>query len=169
MEQSSGDVIDQILGDARTERVIGLRNRKPELVEQMQAYYSAIFAPSPDSAAELSQADRMVAAIRTASHTGSASVVDWYGARAREAGVTEEQIDRARDVATSWPSGDRLGPVMRHIDLVTARPVDSSRADIQALLDTGLSPAGVVVLSQVVAYVSYQLRLIAVFRALGES
>lgn len=169
MEQPSSDVIDQILGDARTGRVISLRNRKPELGKQMQTYYSALFAPSPDSAAELSQVDRLVTAIRTASHTGSTSVIEWYAARAHEAGVTQDQVDRAKDVATEWPLGDRLGPAMRHVDLVSVRPIDSRKADIQALLDAGLSPAGIVVLSQVVAYVSYQLRLIAVFRALGES
>ncbi len=36
-----------------------------------------------------------------------------------------------------------------------------------ALSDAGLSPQGIAALSQVVAYVSYQLRLIATLRALG--
>jgi uncharacterized protein YciW len=61
-----------------------------------------------------------------------------------------------------------MGAIMRHVDLIVTRPVDSSRADIEALANAGLSPTAIVALSQVVAYVSYQLRLIAAFRALGE-
>ncbi len=169
MSAQAVDVIDEILGENNTDRVVMLRSQKPELASQRQAYYDAVFEPAPDSAEAFSVADRFLVAVRTASHTGSAAVVDWYSGRARESGVEGPAIDRARNVAEPWPDEDRLGPVMRHVDLITARPVESSKRDIDALLESGLTPGAVVVLSQVVAYVSYQLRLIAALRALGES
>lgn len=166
---TSIDVVDEILGDARTDRVIALRAQKPELAEQMQSYYDAVFCPNADSADAFSPEDRLLVAIRAASTTGSTAVADWYVDQAQRAGVSMNDLERAKRVEEPWPGEDRLGSVMRHVDLVTRRPVESSRADIDALLAAGFSPAGIVVISQVIAYVSYQLRLVAAFRALGTS
>ncbi|MCA9859363.1 MAG: hypothetical protein KC438_06545 [Thermomicrobiales bacterium] len=162
------DVIDSILAGRRTDRIAELRSEKPLLATQMQDYYDSIFSPAADSAAEVSIGDRFLIAIRTASHTGSTAVSDWYAAAAKESGVSAEEIAWARDVGTPWHGQDRRAPMMRHVDLITSRPVDSSKDDIDALLTAGLSPAGIVIASQVVAYVSYQLRLIAALRAMGE-
>ena len=49
-----------------------------------------------------------------------------------------------------------------------ARPAAVRPADLRALKDAGYSPAGILSLSQTIAFVSYQLRLIAGLRALGE-
>ncbi|TXG81126.1 MAG: hypothetical protein E6R14_08125 [Thermomicrobiales bacterium] len=163
------DVIDAILGDEYSERVLALRAQKPELGTQMQTYYDALFRPSEGSSMAFPLADRLLIAIRTASHTGSTSVVDWYSACAARSGVASGYIQAAKNVDSVWPSGDRLFAAMRHVDLITSRPAESTKADIDALLADGLTPQGIVVLSQVVAYVSYQLRLIAVLRALGAS
>ncbi|MEA2524788.1 MAG: hypothetical protein QOF73_2015, partial [Thermomicrobiales bacterium] len=62
-----------------------------------------------------------------------------------------------------------LGAAMRHADLLTTRPSAAEAAHLQTLKEAGYSPAGVMSLSQVIAFVSYQLRLIAGLRALGEA
>jgi uncharacterized protein YciW len=162
------DVIDRILGPEAAAAVAPLREQKPELATQMQDYYDAVFDPAEDSAAALSKDERWLIAVRTASHTGSSAVVDWYSTEALESGVDASAIATANNVATPWSDEPRMGAIMRHVDLIVTRPVDSSRADIEALANAGLSPTAIVALSQVVAYVSYQLRLIAAFRALGE-
>lgn len=168
MSQESLHVIDEILGVARNDRVRALRAAKPDLAEQMQHYYDALFDPAPDSAAAFAPADRYLVAIRTASHTGSAPVVAWYRSQAIATGVAQDGIDQARNILEPWPIDDRLAPAMRHVDLIATHPVDSGKEDIDLLLAAGITPASIVVLSQVVAYVSYQLRLIATLRALGE-
>jgi uncharacterized protein YciW len=165
---TTGDTIDAILGPRAAAAVAPLRTVKPELAAQMQDYYRAVFDPSAESGAQLSPEVRWLIAIRTASHTGSASVVDWYAARATEAGIEPGMISDAQDVENAWKSDPRTNAIMRHVDLIVTRPVESTRTDIEALSSAGVSPPAIVALSQVVAYVSYQLRLIAVFRALGE-
>lgn len=162
------DVIDSILGPQASAAVAPLREEKPELAAQMQDYYDAVFAPAADSEAALSTTERWLIAIRTASQTNSSAVVDWYSAEAIRSGVDAAAIEKAADASKPWAGEPRMAAMMRHVDLIVTHPVDSSRADIEALSDAGLSPAGIVALSQVVAYVSYQLRLVAAFRALGE-
>jgi uncharacterized protein YciW len=51
---------------------------------------------------------------------------------------------------------------------VTATPSRADAAHLRALKDAGYSPAGILSLAQTIAFVSYQLRLIAGLRALGE-
>jgi uncharacterized protein YciW len=53
--------------------------------------------------------------------------------------------------------------------LVTTRPAAAEASHLEALKDIGYSPAGILSLSQTIAFVSYQLRLIAGLRALGEA
>lgn len=161
------DVIDAILGPESATAVAPLRTAKPELSAQLQDYYDAVFGAAADSARQLSPAERWLIAIRTASHTSSTSVVDWYAAQARNAGVSDASIEQAKNSSDAWKGDPRIAAIMRHVDLIVTHPVDSTRADMEALLDAGLTPGGIVALSQVVAYVSYQLRLVATLRALG--
>lgn len=162
------DVIDTLLGPESAAAVAELRNQKPELAMQMQDYHDAVFEPALDSAEALSPSERWLIAVRTAAHTESDTVVDWYAEQARGSRVDGADIARAKDVATPWNGDQRIGAIMKHVDLIVTHPVDSSRADIEALANAGLTPAGIVALSQAVAYVSYQLRLVAALRALGE-
>jgi len=164
---SQADVIDAVLGPEAAAAVEPLRAQKAELAAQMQDYYDAVFLPGPESTLALSPSERWLIAIRTASHTGSTSLVDWYVSRATDSGTSEALIAKAQDVSSPWNGDPRTTAIMRQVDLIVTRPVESSKADISALSDAGLSPQGIVALSQVVAYVSYQLRLIATLRALG--
>ncbi len=165
---STRDAIDAILGDAGP-RVAVLRRQKPEIADQLQAYYRAVFEPDADSAAALSLADRCIIAVRVASHTGSRAVADWYADLATSAGAEATEIARARDVSDRWADSTPLAAAIRHADMLTTRPASAQRGDLQALKAAGFTPAGIMSLSQVVAFVSYQLRLIAGLRAIGDA
>lgn len=166
---ATGDVIDRIIGGDPEGRIAALRNRKPELIEELQDYYRSIFEPSSESAAAFSLGDRALVAVRVASHTGSGAVADWYAGVAADAGVPPDLIARARDVGSAWDDGMTLGAAIGRADLVTLRPADTEASDIRLLKDAGLTPAGILSLSQTIAFVAYQLRLIAGLRALGDA
>lgn len=163
---STVDAINAILG-ADGRRVDALRRRKPELADQLQAYYRAVFEPDADAAAALSLADRGLVAVRVASHTGSGAAADWYAGIAAAAGADAEAISGARDVSRPWTEPTRIAAAIRHADMLATRPVAAQPSHIAALKEAGFSPAGIMSLSQVVAFVSYQVRLIAGLRALG--
>ncbi len=163
------DVINAILDVSDTGKIAHLRAQKPNLAEELQDYYRALFEPDAASAEAFPLVDRYLIAIRVASHTRSEAVAGWYARRAIEAGATDDALSRVRDVATPWTDRTRLGAAVRRADLVTTRPAATEAAHIQELKEAGFTPAGILSLSQVIAFVSYQVRLIAGLRALGEA
>jgi uncharacterized protein YciW len=65
-------------------------------------------------------------------------------------------------------AGDaRLAAILRHVDMVTRTPRQATRADIEALKAAGVEEADIVRLSELVAFVSYQARVIAGLRLPG--
>ena len=65
--------------------------------------------------------------------------------------------------------GVKLAAALEHAHLLVFRPRDASPADMQALLDAGWSSTAIVVLSQLVAFLSFQVRSVAGLRVLGAS
>jgi len=161
------DVVNAILGVDDTSDLAKLRNQKPVLAEQLQDYYRAIFEPEERSAASIPVLDRFLVALRVASHTRSTAVVAWYVDLARQSGATEETVVRVRDADAFWEDASPLGAALRHADLLTLHPVDARKSALDVLNEVGFTPAGIVSLSQTIAYVSYQVRLVAGLRAIG--
>jgi len=70
----------------------------------------------------------------------------------------------------SFDGGDdaRLRAIIRHTDLVTVDPKDATGNDIAALKSAGVSEADIVRLSELIAFVSYQIRVVAGLRPMRE-
>jgi CMD domain protein len=65
--------------------------------------------------------------------------------------------------------GARLVAALEHAHLLVFRPRDAASADMKVLPDAGWSNTGIVTLSQLVAFLSFQLRVVAGLRVLGAS
>ncbi len=63
----------------------------------------------------------------------------------------------------------RLRAILRHTDLVTVDPKEAAGGDISALKSAGIAEADIVRLSQLIAFVSYQIRLVAGLRLMAEA
>ena len=63
--------------------------------------------------------------------------------------------------------GARLSAALAHAHLLVFHPRDAQAAHLQALLDAGWSPTDIVTLSQLVAFLSFQIRVVAGLRALN--
>lgn len=73
------------------------------------------------------------------------------------------QVDAAlRDVL-----GTKLAAALEHAHLLVFHPRDASQAALQALLDAGWSTTDVVTLSQLVAFLSFQIRVVVGLRTLS--
>jgi uncharacterized protein YciW len=106
----------------------------------------AVIAPAEPGG--LSHAERRAIAGRIADRNGNADLATYYAAEA-------------------IPSDGRWTAILRHVDLVTERPKDATQADIAALRAAGIAEADIVRLSQLVAFVNYQVRVIAGLRLIG--
>lgn len=167
MAHDSGDAINEILGADAAAAVAHLRDSNPVLRAELQTYDAALFRPEPESEAAFSLSERCTVAVRIAAHTNSRAVMDWYGDRAREAGADHATLTRATDLTDPWSDQTRLGAAIRHADIVTTAPATTGPEHLAALKAAGFSPAGTLSLAQTIAYVNYQLRLVAGFRALA--
>ncbi|MBK3660145.1 CMD domain protein [Bradyrhizobium diazoefficiens] len=63
--------------------------------------------------------------------------------------------------------GTRLAAALEHAHLLVFRPRDAASADMKALLAAGWSNTGIVTLSQLVAFLSFQARVVSGLRALA--
>jgi CMD domain protein len=190
------DVIDALIGVAPGSRIDLLRRQRPETREQSQASYDALFTPVDDS--EVSVIERRLVAAFATRLAADEATAEFYSAQAREAdaalaavvhreanaasttgpfghyaesGLQTENTDgvryRAGD-ATRAELGPRLTSALEHAHLLVFRPREADGDAIQALLDGGWSTDGIVTLSQLVAFLSFQQRVVSGLRVLSE-
>ncbi|WP_454902776.1 CMD domain protein [Variovorax gossypii] len=64
--------------------------------------------------------------------------------------------------------GERLSAALAHAHLLVFHPRDASAAALQALLDAGWTSTGIVTLSQLVAFLAFQIRVVTGLQALAQ-
>lgn len=158
----SGDVTDTLAGIAANSPLGDLRRQRPDVVKHTQGSDDAIFAPTDDGG--LTRAERAAAALRAATLLRDGPLEAHYRGRLTAldpdgtlAGTVE---GRAEITEVRWDA------ILAHVDLVTRGPGSAERQDIDNLLVAGLSSHAVVSLSQLIAYVNFQARVLAGLRAL---
>jgi CMD domain protein len=182
------DVIDRLVGIAPGDPLDTLRDQRPNARSNAQASFDALF--STDELAEVSRLERLVLGYWTVALSQSPTAAFYRDLLAAEDENTATALDSALSGAvTSGPYGDypegplsvenvagliwqpdaaltaavgpRLAAALAHTHLLVYRPRDSSADGLQALLDAGWSTTGIVTLSQLVAFLSFQLRVVA--------
>jgi len=146
------DVVDTLAGLADDSAVAALRRQRPDVVKHLQGSDDAIFAPAHHGG--LTRPEREAAAMRVASLLRDSVLEEHYHRRLVALGEMHP-LNRARGEC-----------ILAHVDRVTLDPADAMKADIDALLAAGLTPHAVVSLSQLIAYVNFQSRLLAGLRML---
>jgi CMD domain protein len=187
------DVIADLAGIEPGSPLAAIRERRLQARENAQASYAALFEPADTSA--MSLAERLAVATFVASLHRQAETRDFYAAKLLEAdaGLARAVAAEAAHGATHGPYGaypkgplsteDKAGPhyipadagalgprlaaAFVHVHLLVFRPRDSNAAALQALLDAGWSTDGVVTLSQLVAFLAFQIRSVAGLRILA--
>ncbi|NQX26645.1 CMD domain protein [Microbacteriaceae bacterium VKM Ac-2854] len=118
----------------------------------LSAHYEAVFAEHESRPAVIEALHAVAAAGITSGP---------YGVY-REAGLAAESVpglrfsvpDDARAVL-----GDELAALIEHVHLLVYRPREASADALQALLDEGWTSTDLVIVSQLVAFLSFQIRL----------
>ena len=150
------DVIDTLAGLTPAEST-ELRGHRPDVVSSAQASYEALLPATLDAdpVAGLTLDERGLIALRSAIVEQSESAIAHYSDRTSLV-----------DLATDGPNGPlglgasrRLRAILRHTDLLVLRPASSTAGDLVALKAAGLDEAEIVVLSQIVSFVSFQVRV----------
>jgi uncharacterized protein YciW len=152
MSDGNPDVMDMLAGLADNSPLAALRRQRPEVVKHLQASDDAIFAPAHHGG--LTRPEREACGMRVASLLRDSVLEQHYHRRLVAFGQMHPL------------NGSRGKCILAHVDRVTLDPADATKADIDALLAAGLTPHAVVSLSQLIAYVNFQSRVLAGLRML---
>jgi CMD domain protein len=156
------DVTDSLAGLAAGSPLAALRRQRPDVVKHMQGSDQAIFAPTDDGG--LTRAERAAAALRVATLLRDGALEAHYRARLAlldPAGTLAKTVEGMAEITEI-----RWDAILAHVDLVTRGPGSAERRDIDNLLAAALSSHAVVSLSQLIAYVNFQARVLAGLRML---
>ena len=190
------DIIDQLTGIAPGSPIDGIRARRPEARANAQASYLALFHPSgtdslsgPERFAVATFVAGLHGQARAKAHYAG-ELISAGGAELAEAVEAETAAGAAAGPYGTYPPGPlsaedesgvhyrvsgagraklggRLAAALDHAHLLVFRPRDASPEALQALLDAGLDTTEVVTLSQLVAFLTFQLRVVAGLEALA--
>lgn len=158
------DMINDLAGIAEGSLLAELRRQRPEAAQFAQGSYAALLEPSDP--AGLSRIERELAALRTAALTGSAALVAHHQARLRQLGASENVVELDKHGAEALTP--RQAAIVHHVELLTLTPRQASQAAVDDLRASGLSARDIVTLAQLVAFVTFQARVITGLRLLGE-
>src|SRR3954469_6814828 len=165
-ETAVKDVINYLAGVDEDSSVAELRRQKLDLVQFAQGSYDALL--EPENPETVSLFERHAIAYSVGILTKIDSVATWHRQRLESLGTSPETIEAIVD----FPDGDKLDPrtkaLLVHTDRVTATPGTAEPEHIQQLKAAGLTPKAIVTIGQLLGFLGYQVRAIAVARAFAE-
>ncbi|WP_292835046.1 CMD domain protein [Microbacterium sp.] len=190
---AAADIIDLLAGIRPGDALDALRHQRPQARENAQRSFQALLEPA--DAGSFPLAERYAIAAFVAHVHGFAAASDFYGdllgdeapelvaavaAAARSGaatgpyGVYREPELRAESTAgPHWTAeaglGSRLAAGLTHAHLLVFRPRESSPEALQKLADAGWSADDVVSVSQLVGFLSFQLRAAWALRILSRT
>jgi uncharacterized protein YciW len=131
---------------------------RTDIMNLSQASYDAIIRPREPGG--LSHAERAALAARMAHQNADEALAEHYMTKLREACV-DPKLNEPIAPEDIENYGRRLNAIVRHMDLLTREPKKATRADITALKEADISESDIVRLSELAAFVNYQVRVIA--------
>jgi CMD domain protein len=189
------DVIDLLAGLAPDSPLAMIRDRKPVTRQQAQASYRALFEPEHPGdvtaqecfavatfVAGLHRQDEVAAfyaagLARTAppeafvealsAEIARGHAVGPYGTYPKGPLSVEDVPGPIYHVADRAAPGPRMTAALAHVHMLVFHPRDANAASLQMLLDAGWSNTGIVTLSQLVAFLAFQIRAVAGLRVLA--
>ncbi|MDQ1593701.1 MAG: hypothetical protein QOH40_257 [Arthrobacter pascens] len=197
MTITAHDAVDTILGASPGSPLDQLRRRRPVTRENTQASYLALFQPDGSGDVDRTERfavavfvaalhgnseatafyerglkeagadDSLHAAVLDAAASGAA--LGPYGDY-RESGLKNESRPGLRwsvPPAIGAGLGPRLSAALEQAHLLVFRPRESSPRALTSLVQAGWSTTGIVTLSQLVAFLAYQLRIVSGLRLLA--
>jgi uncharacterized protein YciW len=156
------DVIDAAVPLAPDQATWALRRQRDKVVSATQGSYDAMFSSAVEG---LSVTERLLVALHACRVSKADSLAAHYRDRLAAEGadsVVTATVDSGKPVADA-----RLRAVLAFTGKLIERPIEGDKAAVQSLADSGLSTPAIVAMSQLIAFLSYQIRVAAGLKALA--
>ena len=156
MEDIFDTVVVRAAGISAGHPLAGVLSGRGGIIELTEKSHNAALKPEPSGG--LTHSERAALACRVARLNLDGELASHY-----------ESMVEAGDASIAYPSFDgaddaRLKAIIGHTDLVTRSPKDAAAGDIAALKAAGILEQDIVRLAELIAFVNYQVRLVAGLR-----
>ena len=161
------DLVDSLVPLAATSPVWAVRQQRDKVVAATQGSYNAIFDATLSGP---SLAERLLAALHIVRLAGSTALQTHYSDALRALPALTATQQAALDGASleSLAADARLQAILRFTQTLAEHPVEGDQAALLKLPAAGLATPEVVALAQLIAFVAYQLRVVAGLQAIAE-
>lgn len=161
-QKNSLDVIDHLAGEGDGGQIAALRSLRPQARENAQRSYEALLEPADPGSVPLRE--RYAVAAYVARLHGPGPAAELYLENLRD-----EDPALADLIAAEEGTGERhLDAGLAHAELLVLRPRDAAPSHLRALEAAGWDADGIVSLSQLVSFLTFQLRVAHGLRVLAE-
>lgn len=160
---ASPDLVDALVPLAASSPVFAVRHQRDKVVAATQGSYAAIFDAALTGP---SMTERLLAAHQVARLSGSAALQAHY----RERLLVGDGLTPTQHAALNGEplmGDERLQTILAFSRTLTEHPVDGDRTALLTLPAAGLATAEVVALAQLIAFVAYQVRVLAGLQAMA--
>ncbi|MBQ12158.1 MAG: hypothetical protein CMJ45_11490 [Planctomyces sp.] len=163
MDDIFKSVVAEAAGISANHPLASVLAGRDEVMQLTQASHDAALKPEPPGG--LSHSERAALACRMARLNDEGILAKHYEAMIPEG---SEPLFMADPV---FIGGDdnRAKAILRHTDLVTTNPKQASESDISALRSAGIPEPDIVRLSELIAFVGYQVRVVKGLRLMAEA
>lgn len=158
------DQIDILSGIKPDSELYRVRRERPDYVEGTELCRRTVLEPGHGFG--IGHATRAALAARMARLIGRHDLARTYDLMLQLAGSDETLAAIASGLELAPDADIVTHALVRHADLVTKTPRDNTRADIERLEAAGLSNPQIIALSELIAFVNYEARVIAGLEAL---
>lgn len=158
------DQIDILSGIKPGSELYRIRRERPDYVEGTELCRQTVLEPSDGFG--IGHAMRAALAARMARLIGRNDLARTYDLMLEEVG-SDETLAAIASAAELLADADVFTQALvRHADLVTKTPRDNTKADIERLEAAGLSNPQIIALSELIAFVNFEARVIVGLEAL---
>ncbi|HXZ06555.1 MAG TPA: CMD domain protein [Paraburkholderia sp.] len=158
----STDIVDRIAGLTPGSATHTTRHRRDKVATATQRSYEALLDPAlPD----LSLRDRLLVAFYACRLSKAPALAAHYTERLAAAGVDRASIEQI-DEGSIDAQEPRLRAMLTFTRALIERPIEGDRTALERLQAAGIPTPAVVALAQLIAFLSYQIRLVAGVAAL---
>lgn len=158
------DLVDACVPLALGQPTHAVRHGRAKVVSATQASHDGLFSPA---VAGISLAERLAAALLACRLSQLPALAQHYRAALLAQGGAAPAWVAAIDDG-QWPAAlpPRLTTILGFTAKLIVRPIEGDRAAVQALVQAGLTAPAIVALAQLIAFLSYQVRLVAGLQAM---
>lgn len=167
VEYSIGsDVIDKLVGLQPGGSLHALRHQREKVAAATQGSYDTLFDPALEG---IGLDERLLLALYACRLSGSQDLAAHYRARLEALPADAGQLAVATDGEPEQLPQGRLRAMLVFARALTQRPVEGDKAALHTLPAAGISTPAVVALSQLIAFISYQVRVVAGLKAMKQA